>query len=125
MNAHKIILTCCGQTIPAGGMEPVNCPACSTHFDEADIEQLQAEQVTKLPVVDVLRATSMLAHPADWINKMREERRLEPVHYAFLGMPFVFEITSVRRLADELNLPIMPLPIRKNGVLGAVLWVKR
>lgn len=121
MHSNQIILTCCGETVETVGAEPVECPACSTHFPEVDVERLQREQITKIPVVDLHRAQDMLGRPAEWINERRLSRELEPVYYGKLRLDFVIPITAIRRLANKYNLPVKPRPISA----GSLLWIDR
>lgn len=97
---RPIILTCCGETTPSAH-EAATCPSCGASFTEMQLEQLQGEQVSRLPVVDLRAASAMLGRPPESIRA--EWDLLEPI-YGVLGLDFVFPITAIRRYASERNL---------------------
>lgn len=112
---NDIILQCCGQAVPAPPCE-IDCPACGTHFTELQVDGVQIQEITHVPVVDVLRAARILNQPAAWISQ--REEMLDPI-YGGLGLRVVFPLTAIRRFATARSLTITPLPT------DGVLWMRR
>ena len=110
-----IILPCCGELVPAPPRE-INCPKCGTHFTEVQVDSAQLEELSSVPVVDVVRAARMLNRPQEWI--VQQKQLLDPIPAAALGLDFVFPLTAIRRFATELGLPIKPL------AAGVALWIR-
>ena len=125
----KVVLICCGETVVLdSGPVRLKCPQCGTDFAEAQIVELQTQEISQVPLVDLTRACSMLNKPADWINARRTGGTLEaqygvPMSY---GPPldFAFPIEAVRRLATAEGLTLTPRSIQ-NGVLSSVIWIDR
>ena len=114
---NDIILPCCGGAVSAPPRE-LDCPACGTHFSEQQVDGVQIQEITSVPVVDVLRAAKMLNQPEEWIVHNRQ--LLDPMPGAALGLSFVFPLTAISRFATERNLSITPL-----SPTNGALWLQQ
>jgi hypothetical protein len=119
---NEIILTCCGQAIPAPPAA-ITCPGCGTVFAEDQVEQIRMQELEEIPVVDFLRLKQMLSQTEDYILDHRAALEAQPgsdARQPNLVFEMIFPISAVRRFATERNLLLTPRPV-KNGLL----WIKR